>query len=77
MDRRRDDAMDDEKDDRTVHDSDEKKPGLVERVKKLYRERPVPFALAVMGLSVLALVAGSLMVGDGTTMAPGPFPLGG
>ena len=55
----------------------EKRPGLIERIKRTYVERPVVFALVVMGGSAVALAVGGFMVGDlgaSTTLAPGPMP---
>lgn len=54
----------------------EKRPGLIERIKRTYVERPIVFALVVMGGSAVALVVGGFMVGDlgaSTTLAPGPM----
>lgn len=55
---------------------DEKRPGLIERIKRIYIKRPIAFALVVMGASAVALVVGGFMVGDlgaSTTLAPGPM----
>lgn len=61
---------------------DERRPGLIERIKRIYVERPTPFALVVMGGSAVALTVGVFiavgvfMVGDSgasTTLAPGPM----
>ncbi|GAA1114211.1 hypothetical protein [Nocardiopsis metallicus] len=70
--------MDDE------HKGGETRPGLIERIKRTYVERPIVFALAllggsavVIGASAVVLVVGGFMVGDlgmSTTLAPGPMP---
>ncbi|NKY96592.1 hypothetical protein [Nocardiopsis alborubida] len=54
----------------------EKRPGLIDRIKRIYVERPIVFALVVMGGSAVALVVGGFLVGDlgaSTTLAPGPM----
>lgn len=62
----------------------EKRPGLIERIKRTYVERPIVFALVllggstvVIGASAVVLGVGGFMVGDlgaSTTLAPGPMP---
>lgn len=54
----------------------EKRAGLVEKVKRIYVERPTAFALVVMCGSAVALVVGVFMLGDfgaSTLLAPGPM----
>lgn len=69
---------DDEKNDGQGPGEDDKGPGLIGQLKLLYGRKPIPFALGMMGISALAMVAGVLMLGDGTVVAPAPlFPSGG
>ncbi|WP_181273577.1 hypothetical protein [Brevibacterium oceani] len=51
-----------------------KRAGPVARLKKLYEDRPVPFAVGVIGISAILLLVGGLMTGEisAMTLAPGP-----
>lgn len=39
----------------------EKKPGLVEKVKRIYHEEPTKFAVGLMVVSVVAFIAGAAL----------------
>lgn len=65
--------MDKENDDRGDQDEREKTPSLVDRLKKLYEDRPIPFALGIMAISALAMIVGGLMLEDGSVIAPSPY----
>ena len=37
------------------------RPGIVSRLRRLYEERPVTFALVLMGASIVAVILGAYM----------------
>jgi hypothetical protein len=43
---------------------DQKRPGLIERLKIIYKEKPTVFAFGLLGFSALALLLGTLLMGD-------------
>lgn len=65
--------MGNENDDHGRGDEPEKSSSLADRLKELYEDRPIPFALGLMAISALAMIVGFAMLGDNSVIAPGPF----
>lgn len=64
-------------DDRDHRDEEGRTPSLVGRLKKLYEDRPILFALGLMAVSALAMIVGFAMLGDSSVIASGPYFQGG